>query len=227
MSSLPATISYLIRWLERIARTGSRRDSVRGSVGAMSVPQSRPDSFVSWLGSWPAVVASMYAALREQLNSFLSVRAGGRITNLRDLCEGKDEIDSYLWLMDITVCRRWGGRLLWTIGESLLLRWGGRLLWTIGESLLLRWGGRLLWTMVESLLLRWGGRLLWTMVESLLLRWGGRLLWTMVESLLLRRVCHISRFITLLSANQGSLKRAYLEFRYYADAIHSDLTPPG
>ena len=47
MNSLPATISYLIRWLERIARSGSRRDSVRGSVGAMSAPQSRPDSFVS------------------------------------------------------------------------------------------------------------------------------------------------------------------------------------
>ena len=47
MSSLPETISYLIRWLERIARSGSRRDSVRGSVGAMSVPQSRPDSFVT------------------------------------------------------------------------------------------------------------------------------------------------------------------------------------
>ena len=56
---------------------------------------------------------------------------------------------------------------------------------------------------------------------------GRKVLWSMVESLLLRRVCHISHFITLLSANQRSLKRGYLEFKYYADAIHSDLTPPG
>ena len=41
---------------------------------------------------------------------------------------------------------------------------------------------------------------------------------------------HINRPTLLFSCKHlktTQLKRGYIEFKYYADAIHSDLTPPG
>ena len=57
---LLATISYLsLRWLERRARSGSRRDCVRGPIVTGFVRDG-------WVASWTGTAASIYARLYGQ-----------------------------------------------------------------------------------------------------------------------------------------------------------------
>ena len=41
------------------------------------------------------------------------------------------------------------------------------------------------------------------------------------------QLVYIAGYCLNFSFNTYYLKRGYIEFKYYADAIHSDLTPPG